>query len=364
MSNWLNVRNILAVRLDNIGDVVMLGPALRAVKSALPAATITLLGTPAGVQGAPLLPWIDDTIEWRPVWQDVGGCMPHDPDRERELIACLADREFDAALIFTSFSQSPHAPAYVCYLAGIPLRAGESKEFGGSVLTNELSGAPDSMHQVDRNLRLVASLGFTDLDTRLQINVAGTDRLAAEDLFALSGINPERPIALIHPGASAAARRYPSTGYIEAAKLFNASGWQVVVTGTDRERDVVENVVHCAPGAVQVAGSTTLGQYAAMIESASVVVCGNTLPMHIADAVGTPVVALYSGTDLESQWQPRFVPHAVLRRETICYPCYRFECPIGQPCLAIPPADIVSTAESLRKKLAELDFRRWEAADD
>src|SRR6266568_1440543 len=196
MNEWLAAKNILAVRLDNIGDVVMLGPALRAVKETSPQPRLTLLASPAGSTAAPLLPWIDDVITWRPIWQDVGGCMPFHPARERELINMLAERQFDAALIFTSFSQTPHTPGYVCYLAGIPLRAGESKEFGGSTLTTELrgspcishkrgvdetwdpawgagnnafQGSPDELHQVERNLRLVEQLGFVARDRRLMI---------------------------------------------------------------------------------------------------------------------------------------------------------------------------------------------------
>src|SRR5437868_7439811 len=152
MNEWLAAKNILAVRLDNIGDIVMLGPALRAVKETSPQAKLTLLASPAGTTAVPLLPWIDDVITWRVVWQDVGGRIPFDPPRERGLIEMLAERQFDAALIFTSFSQTPHVAGYVCYLAGIPLRAGEAKEFGGSTLTTELHSAPDELHQVERNL--------------------------------------------------------------------------------------------------------------------------------------------------------------------------------------------------------------------
>ncbi len=167
MNEWLAARNILAVRMDNIGDVLMLGPALRAVKESSPAARLTLLASPAGAMAAPLLPWIDDVIAWRPIWQDVGGRMPFEPTREQALISLLAERAFDAAIIFTSFSQTPHPPGYVCYLAGIPLRAGESKEFGGSTLTTELRGTPEEAHQVERSLRLVENLGFHARDRRL-----------------------------------------------------------------------------------------------------------------------------------------------------------------------------------------------------
>src|SRR5947209_11974389 len=108
MHEWLTAKHILAVRLDNIGDVVMLGPALRAMKETSPQARLTLLASPAGSTAAPLLPWIDDVITWRPIWQDVGGCMPFHPARERELINMLAERQFDAALIFTSFRSEEH----------------------------------------------------------------------------------------------------------------------------------------------------------------------------------------------------------------------------------------------------------------
>src|SRR5437660_9127101 len=99
MHAWLEAKNILAVRLDNIGDVIMLGPALRAVKETSPHARITLLASPAGATAAPLLPWIDDVIAWRPSWQDIGGRVPFDPAYEMQLVAILAQRNFYGALI-------------------------------------------------------------------------------------------------------------------------------------------------------------------------------------------------------------------------------------------------------------------------
>ncbi len=345
--SFLTARNILAVRLDNLGDVLMLGPALRAVKETSPRARLTLLATPGGAAMAALLPWIDDVITWRPVWQDVGHKMAFDPERERQLIAQLAAYEFDAALIFTSFSQTPHVPGYVCYLAGIPLRAGESKEFGGSALSVELRGAPDSMHQVERNLRLVESLGFVGRERRLVVAIPPEARAAVPRLLQAVDLDPERPFALLHPGASAAARRYPAEWFGEAARLLAERGWSVLVTGVAREAGLVSAVLEQAPSARTLLDTTDIGQYAALIERAALVICNDTLPLHLADAVGTPLVALFSGTDLESQWGPRSAPHVLLRRPTPCHPCYLFECPIGLPCLDIDPREVVDAALSL-----------------
>lgn len=349
MSGWLEARNILAVRLDNIGDVVMLGPALRAVKETSPRARITLLGTPAGVQAAELLPWIGDTITWRPVWQDIGGTLPFDPDRERALIDLLAGRGFDAALIFTSFSQTPHVPGYVCYLAGIPLRAGESKEFGGGTLTDALRGAPDDLHQVERNLRLVEQVGYTVRDRKVAIAIPDTARENVDGLLARAGLEPAAPFILLHPGASAQARRYPAPRFGEVARLLTQDGYQVLVTATERERPAIDEVRTAAPAAGYLIGESTLPEFAALVERSDVVVCGNTLPLHLADALGTPVVALFSGTDYESQWEPRFTASRILRRPTPCHPCYLFECPIGKPCLDVSPQEVVEAVTGLRR---------------
>jgi ADP-heptose:LPS heptosyltransferase len=97
----------------------------------------------------------------------------------------------------------------------------------------------------------------------------------------------------------------------------------------------------------------TIQEYAALIARSSVVICGNTLPMHLADATGTPVVALYAGTDEISQWRPRRVPVRILQNPVPCSPCYLFDCPIGTPCLEIAPADVVRSIEALMTSVAD-----------
>jgi len=350
-TDWLAARSIVALRLDNAGDVIMLGPALRAIKETSPAAQLTLVASRAGAVAATLLPWVDDVIVWRPVWQDIGGQVAQDPARDRAVIAGLARRHLDAALIFTSFSQTPHVPGYVCYLAGIPLRAGESKEFGGGTLTDEPGAAPDGLHQVERNLRLVEHLGFQARDRHLAIAIPEAARAAVTGLLADAGFGPGQRFVLLHPGASARARRLPERLCREVAAGLAADGWPVLVSGVEREADLVHAVI--GPPAERSAllrplvGRTTLAEYAALVERAALVICGNTLPLHLADALGTPVVTLYAGTDLESQWAPRGAPARVLRRATACYPCYRFDCPIGQACLALPPTRVLAACHEL-----------------
>ncbi|MDQ2652912.1 MAG: glycosyltransferase family 9 protein [Chloroflexota bacterium] len=343
---WLTATNLLVIRMDNAGDIVMLGPALRAIKATSPEARITLLASPAGSKAAVLLPWIDEVITWRAVWQDLGH-LPFDPPRERELIDLLAGHAFDAALIFTSFSQSPHVPGYVCYLAGIPLRAGESHEFGGASLSHGFRGLPDDIHQVDRNLNLVERVGFGPGDPTLGVAIPAASHTVVEHRLRRFGVGAVDHVAVLHPGASARARCYPAERYGEVAALLRERGWHVLLTGSERETDQLEAVCAAAGESLPRLTDLTIQEYAALIAHSSAVVCGNTLPMHLADATGTPVVALYSGTDEISQWRPRRAPACILQRPVPCSPCYLFECPIGVPCLDIAPADVIRGVEAL-----------------
>jgi ADP-heptose:LPS heptosyltransferase len=181
--SWKLVKNLLVIRLDNIGDVIMTAPALQALKQNLPEVHITLLASPSGSHAVPLLPWVDDCLSWRSLWQDLGR-LEFQPSREWEFIQLLKERHFDAAIIFTSFSQSPHPPAWICAMAGIPLRLGESKEKDFDTLTHSLSPLPTGLHQVERNLQLIESIGFQVPNRRINLHLPESSRLASQ--FALT----------------------------------------------------------------------------------------------------------------------------------------------------------------------------------
>lgn len=344
---WRNVRRLLVVRLDNIGDLVMLSPSLRALRRALPQAQITLLASPAGSQVSPLLPWIDDVLVQRAMWQELSSQTPPDIARESAFLNTLRGRNFDAVIIFTSFSQSPHPPAYACYLAGIPIRCGQSKEFGGAVLTQWVKPLPDEVHQVDRNLFLLTSLGIPVGDRRLSLTPPPREQNTAERLLAESGVGAETPFILLAPGASCAARRYPPERYAQVARLLAAeSGMPLVVVGSARERELMKPIIEQnQTGVVSLVGRTSVPELAAVIAHARLVIANDSGPMHIADAFNRPMVILFSGTEYESQWRPRHAPTTLLRRPTFCSPCYRFQCPYDLECLDIPPQEVV--AESL-----------------
>lgn len=346
---------ILLVRLDNVGDMVMLSPALRALRTAYPRAKLTLLASRAGSQVVPLLPWVDDVIVRRAPWQDVSGAYPLDPKGELAFIDELAAGRFDSAFIFTSFSQSPLPPAYACYLAGIPRRLGESREFGGALLTHAAPPLPDHVHQVSRNLHLLESAGIRLAGDHLELDIPATARVATEALLGAAGIDPGEPFILVAPGASCDSRRYPPGAFAETAfRLTERTSLRIVAAGAEADRATCDAIVaaSAAGSAVSLAGMTSIPELAALIAAARLVIANNSGPLHIAEATGTPMVILYSGTDLVSQWRPRNAPAVILRRETPCTPCYAFSCRFNHECLAISPGEVVNAALGLLAQTA------------
>lgn len=339
---WPHVRRLLAVRLDNIGDVVMLGPSLRALRWALPQATITLLASPAGARVAPLLPWVDDVLVHSASWQQLDPDAAKDPTPDRQLVHDLRCRQFDAAIIFTSFSQSPFPPAYACYLAGIPIRLGQSKEFGGAILTHEVKPPPDQTHQVDRNLFLLRAGGIPVDDTQLALTIPPS---------AVRRLSPTvaPPYIVLAPGASCSARRYDlHRAATVARRLPQLTGMPVVVVGSEKERELLAPIVRpVSDGVISLVGRTTIPQLAALIRRAALVITNNSGPMHIADALRRPMVVLYSGTDQVSQWRPRSARATLLKRTVECSPCYRFNCPYNMECLDILPQQVLEAAMRL-----------------
>ena len=341
--DWAGLDRLLVVRPDNLGDVLLAGPALAALRSVAPGARLDLLASPAGAAAAQLLPEVDETVVARVSWQEITvTAEPPDTDLVFRIAAC----HYSAAVVLTSFSQSPWPAGYALQRAGVPLRAGMSKEFGGAALTHWVPAADDGLHQVDRALRLLDGLGVptADVPTTLHATVPDASRERAAAAVFGAGLDAGAPYAVVLPGASCSARRWPAERFRAVAEHLAADGLPVVVTGPAAERALVAEVAARTPGVAALAGAFDVPDLAALLAGAAVAVTNNSGGMHLSDAVGTPVVALFAGTEDEGQYRPRSVPSAVLRVPTACSPCRQFRCPFDQECLAVAPEDAASAA--------------------
>src|SRR3989440_7544302 len=209
---WQKARRILAVRLDNLGDVLVTTPALHAIKASLPQASLTLLASPVGAQVAHLDPDIDEVLVYEAPWMDPWHRLPQDSRREQHIIDTIRERAFDGAIIFTSFRQSSLPAAYLCYLANIPLRLAVSIDGPGSLLTTRHKHPVHTMHEVERGLDLVSALGISTTERDLVLKVpdeAVADVMNPVPTGAVHGLNERHPLVVVHPGCSMPARTYP-----------------------------------------------------------------------------------------------------------------------------------------------------------
>jgi lipopolysaccharide heptosyltransferase II len=353
---WRRAQDILVVRLDNLGDVLMTSPAIRAIRASNPLARITLLASPGGAAAVPHLPEIEDVIEFDAPWvKGRSGAAPAGLQgaAERYLIQQLSLRRFDAAIIFTVCTQSALPAALLCYLAGIPLRLAHARENPYDLLTDVVRdpalapGAAPALHEVERQLALVGQVGFRAVDDRLVFDVLPIERAGAERKLVRAGIDVARPFIVVHPGASAPSRRWPAEDFGRAADLL-AHDHQIVFVGGAGEADLVAQArgVMQRPAA-ELVGTLSLGELGAVIDRAALVLCNNSAPAHIAAALDTPVVVLYALTNL--QHKPWRVPARVLYRDVPCRNCLKSECPEGHHgCLVgVRPARVAAAAREL-----------------
>lgn len=333
-------------RLDNVGDVLLAGPAVRAV--ARTSSKLVFVAGPRGRPAAELLPGVDQIVELQAPWIDPDLVPVRRPAMDA-FVDTLAGIGVDQALVLGSFHQSPLPTALLLREAGVAVVAAECEDFPGSLL-DVRHRVPEGMHEVERALSLAATLGH---------------HLATEDSGRLSvraghgSPVPELPAAryvVLHPGASVPARSWQPDRYRAVAVSLETSGYGVVVTGGSGEKDVVEAVA-AGTGALPLAGATDLAGLARVLAGAEVVVTGNTGPAHLSAAVGTPVVSLFAATVPWSRWRPYGVPAVPLGDQAIpCAGCRARVCPVpGHPCIGqVGPEQVVAA-------VAELAGRRPQA---
>jgi ADP-heptose:LPS heptosyltransferase len=349
---------ILAIRLDSDGDVLLAGPAIRAL-AAGGHEVIAVVG-PRGRQAAALLPGIARVVVWHCGWVD-GDAPPVTPETVAEAVAELAALAADEAVVFTSFHQSPLPTALVLRQAGVRRITGASVDFPGGLLDvrarpgdparDPTVDLPDDLPEPERALAIATHGGFLpapDDDGCLRVTTPEGSADAARELLAAHGVGAGQPYVVLHPGASVPARAWPPQRCAEGVAALRAAGHRVVVTGAPGE--VALTAAVAGAEGIDLGGATSFAVLAEVLRGADAVVVGNTGPAHLAAAVGTPVVSLFAPVVPPVRWAPYGVPHVLLGdQDAPCRGTRARECPVpGHPCLAgVPPEDVVAAVARL-----------------
>lgn len=335
---------ILYVRQDNNGDVILQGPALRAV--ARFAEHVTLVCGPRGAAAAALLPGVDSTIVSEAAWIDADPKPPSPAETERFVRAVEGGR-YDVAIVSTSFHQSPLPMALLLRLAGVPRIGAISVDYPGSLL-DVRHHVDDDIHEVERALSLVRAMGFPCEDGDRGLALRGLPEATPYDA---------RGAVIVHPGATVPARAWAPHRNAELVAHLHARGTRTIVTGSRDEIALTHRVASAAPSAIDAGGRTTFAEFAAMLRDADVVISGNTAAAHVAAAVGTPVVSIFAPTIPAARFRPWGVAHALLGDQQIaCRGCRARTCPVAdQPCTTTVTArDVLDAIEALGRGARDL----------
>ncbi|HEX2308647.1 MAG TPA: glycosyltransferase family 9 protein [Jatrophihabitantaceae bacterium] len=335
-------RHVIVVRLDSMGDVLVCGPAVRAV--AARASEVTLLVGPRGAEAARLLPGVNHVVVWDCPWISADAPRVHSADLERVIDGIRGTGATDA-LVLTSFHQSALPTALVLRLAGMTWIAAISVDYPGSLLDLRLP-EPDDAPEPVRMLAVAEAAGFPrppSDDGRLAVTVTAVTLPA--DLPC--------EYVVLHPGAAASSRTCSPAVWAGFLDALRQAGRVVALTGTARERATAEAIVHARiadTGVRNLTGALTLAELAAVMQMAACVVSGNTGPAHLAAAVGTPVVSLFSPVVPARRWAPYGEAVVVLGdQNAACAGTRATMCPIpGHPCLdGVDPMTVVDAVLAL-----------------
>lgn len=235
--------------------------------------------------------------------------------------------------------------------AGIPRRTGYRGEYRYGLL-NDIR--PLDRQRLYRTVDRFVALGLAPDAPQPPpipepaLAISEPERHAARAALGLN--NQDAPVLALCPGAEyGPSKRWPAEYYAEVARARQAVGWQVWLFGSQKDRPVTRAISQAAPGCVDLAGRTQLGQAIDLLACADLVISNDSGLMHIAAATGSPVVALYGSSD------PGYTPPLTSRRRILhlgleCSPCFQRECPLGHlNCLRqMPPAQVLEAGDALQ----------------
>lgn len=341
MSVTMPPRNILVIKLRYLGDVLLATPALEALKAAYPSTRLTVVvnrGTEAMLAGNPhideVLPLERGSIlsQWR-------------------FLRELRRRRFDVVIDLTDADRS----AWLSRMTGAPVRIGFNDEgrFRGHCYTNIVHGEPGA-HRIERDLASLAPLNIAAAETIPRLWLTPEEKWRAADLLSHEGVDRKKPLAMLQPGARYWFKAWPWERFAALAdRLAEQYGYQVLIGGNQQEFELAERICGTAASRpINLAGRADMRIYAAVLKRTSLFVGNDSGAMHVAAAVGAPVVALFGPSD-PKEWGPRGAAAAVLYKGIDCRICFHPTCERGeQNCMKLIGIEEVLSAIARLRAMA------------
>ena len=320
-------QRILVIRLDLIGDLVLSMTVVHALKRSYPGAEIDLLAIPASAKVVIHDPDLTEIITYDPnIWRRPKALFQAKNWRDvYSLRRHLRAHHYDIAVsVFGAWAGA------IAVLSGAKRLVGFERESYPGFMTDNVPGRHwtpgDRKHEVDYCLELAKYSGATisPADRTPHLYVDPQARQQLEQLLIQEGIEPERPLIACHISSNnGQSKRWPLPYWATLIdKLIREQDAQVILTGASTDLPLIESVLrHMQEQAINLAGKTSLPQLVALLQRTDLVISGDSGPMHIAAAVGTPLIAIHGPTD-PALSGPISPAATILRSDIWCSPCY------------------------------------------
>lgn len=341
-------KKILVVRTDRLGDVVLTTPALRALRENCPQSHIAIMVSPHTRELLDDNPYIDEVIVYDKDKKDkrVIGFL--------KFVMALKKKRFDLAIVLHAKKRTE----LITFLADIPKRIGYGNRKFGFLLTDRI---PDTRHlglkhEIDYCLDILTKLGLAITDRRPYIALKKESLEWADEFLKTQSIAGHDKIAGLHPGASCPSKRWLRDRFVVLAnRLVEDYGFKIIIVAHGKENVAIadELAKNIRYPVINLAGKLTLSQLAAVLKRCAIFISNDSGPVHIASAVGTPVISIFGRNQAglsPLRWGPVGERDKYLHKEVGCSVCLAHKCEISFDCLkAITVDDVLKAVDDVLK---------------
>ena len=335
---------ILLTRTDRIGDVVLSTPAIKAVRDKYPDSHIAFMVRPYALDIVQGNPYLDEVI----VYDKYG--------KQKSLLntikfaRSLRKKEFDLAIML----HPTNRVHIISYVAGIPERVGYDRKLS-FLLTKKVHHLKQEgkKHELEYTLDLLKEIGIESKDKELFVPLHERDLLKIESFLDEHHVGRDVPIIAINPGASCPSKRWSPKNFATLSDdLAGKYKARIVIVGDEINKEfakqVEDEMIH---EPINLSGRTTVGELTALFSKCKLFVSNDSGPVHIACAVGTPVISIFGRKDpglSPERWGPRGEKSVFFHKDVGCTVCLAHNCKIGFKCLeAVTPSEVIEASHKL-----------------
>lgn len=341
--NLTGKEKFLIVRTDRIGDVILSSPVLEALKKKYPESRVSMLVSPYTKDLLQNNPWVDEVI----TDNDSGFKASF------ELIKMVRQKEFDVVVLLRPTMRL----TFLLYFSGIKVRIGSGYRAYQFLFNYKIYQHRKTIkkHELEYNLDMLTPLGVNSEKILPKIYLSPEEENYSRQIYEGLNIRKNDLKIVIHPGSGGSSLNYPLERFaVLADKLIKELSAKIILTGNKKESaqsEKMKNLMKYQP--FDLAGKTELRQLCSLLKGADLLISNSTGPMHIATAVGTPVVALFSPLQVASpkRWGPYGEGNEVIMPPVdTCFKCELQKCPQFNCMEKIDPDEIISRVKKIHQE--------------